>query len=138
MALVQDLEFYKEIVILLILIRMLWQTLPDSPCSSHSQLSAFQYFPFFETTGIGLYQNPFALFLFSNYYVAKVSESSRVKEPWMSLLSKSKGTQFLYSTSTLASLLQPKMAAVWGKWQEKMWQPLSENQMENTLCFRMR
>lgn len=96
-------------------------------------LKPLQYFPFFEITGVGLYQNPFALFLFSNYYVAKVSESSRPKTPWMSSLSKSKCTLSLSSTSTLASLLQPKMAAVWGKRQEKMWQSLSENQMKNTL-----
>ena len=59
----------------------------------------------------------------------------------MSLLSKSKCTQFLYSPSTLASLLQPKMAAVRGKWQgekkKKMQQTVSENQMENTFSFRM-
>lgn len=39
--------------------------------------------------------------------------------------------QFLYSPSTLASLLQPKMAAVWFEWASS----LSENQRENTFCF---
>ena len=98
---------------------MLQQVLPDSPWSSLSQWSKCLAVYFFEITSIGLYQNLSALFLFSNSYVAKVSESSRLKEPWMSLLSKSKCTQFLFSTSTLVSLLQPKMAAVQDKWQEK-------------------
>ena len=118
MAFVQDLEFYKEMVILLsfdkdVLTDPSWFsveqpfTIKQAPCSVSLSFKS----------RVGLYQNPLALFLFSNSYVAEVSESSRLKEPWMSLLSKSKCTQFLYSPSTLASLLQPKMAAVWGKWQ---------------------
>ena len=84
-------------------------TIKQSPCSVSLSFKSL----------VGLYQNPLALFLFSNSYVAEVSESSRLKEPWMSLLFKSKCTQFLYSPSTLVSLLQPKMAAVRGKWQGK-------------------
>ena len=84
-------------------------TIKQAPCSVFLSFKSL----------VGLYQNPLALFLFSNSYVAEVSESSRLKEPWMSLLSKSKCTQFLYSPSTLVSLLQPKMAAVRGKWQGK-------------------
>lgn len=120
MAFVQDLEFYKEMEILLsfdkdVLIDPSWFsveqpfTIKQAPCSVSLSLKSL----------VGLYQNPLALFLFSNSYVAEVSESSRLKEPWMSLLSKSKCTQFLYSPSTLVSLLQPKMAAVQGKWQGK-------------------
>lgn len=120
MAFVQDLEFYKEMEILLsfdkdVLTDLSWFsveqpfTIKQAPCSVSLSLKSL----------VGLYQNPLALFLFSNSYVAEVSESSRLKEPWMSLLSKSKCTQFLYSPSTLVSLLQPKMAAVQGKWQGK-------------------
>lgn len=120
MTFVQDLEFYKEMEILLsfdkdVLIDPSWFsveqpfTIKQAPCSVSLSLKSL----------VGLYQNPLALFLFSNSYVAEVSESSRLKEPWMSLLSKSKCTQFLYSPSTLVSLLQPKMAAVQGKWQGK-------------------
>ena len=142
MAFVQDLEFYKEMVILLsfdkdVLTDPSWFsveqpfTIKQAPCSVSLSFKS----------RVGLYQNPLALFLFSNSYVAEVSESSRLKEAWMSLLSKSKCTQFLYSPSTLASLLQPKMAAVQGKWQgekkKKMQQTVSENQMENTFSFRM-
>lgn len=144
MTFVQDLEFYKEMEILLsfdkdVLIDPSWFsveqpfTIKQAPCSVSLSLKSL----------VGLYQNPLALFLFSNSYVAEVSESSRLKEPWMSLLSKSKCTQFLYSPSTLVSLLQPKMAAVQGKWQGKKkkkkekQQTVSENQMENTFSFRM-
>lgn len=38
-----------------------------------SWVSALQCFSFFEITDLGLYQNPFAFFLFSSYYVAQVS-----------------------------------------------------------------
>ena len=118
MAFVQDLEFYKEMVILLSFDKDVptdpsWFslelpfTIKQAPCSVSLSLKSL----------VGLYQNPLALFLFSNSYVAEVSESSRLKEPWMSLLSISKCTQFLYSSSTLVSLLQPQMAALWGKWQ---------------------
>lgn len=141
MAFVQDLEFYKEMVILLSFDKDVptdpsWFslelpfTIKQAPCSVSLSLKSL----------VGLYQNPLALFLFSNSYVAEVSESSRLKEPWMSLLSKSKCTQFLYSSSTLISLLQPKMAALWGKWQggkKKMQQTVSENQMENAFSFGM-
>lgn len=137
MALIHYLEFHEEIVVLLLFYK---DAATDPSWLIMGQPFTIKCLAVFSLKSLVLVF--IRIYLFPSYLELIMSLESQNLPDWKShewvYCPNPNAPSFFILLLHWPPCFKPKMAAVWSKWQAKPWQPLSENQMENPFCLRIR